>query len=238
MSDYLQRYLAGGRRRTADPALIERWEWEARWQGDSKIKTELSAAKRTSTELRKACGQFGSLRPEHDLALRAAASAMDALVRDLTALTAWAKDYKAFCDLERRQEDAARLESIATKRWGDDPAALQFEIDLMRELDAPEGKDAFAAWCHAHGKYRECGVSQIVSPLDGVGLGDVTDRVSAAKAVRKGMECSSPNRWHGVRGPTVICPWTDHENYLAYRRKLVATAASVVASVASSQRLA
>jgi hypothetical protein len=239
VSDYLARYQSQPRRGrcTADPALLERWEWKARWEGAAPIKRELAAARRRATELRKTREEFGDSRPELDLALRAAASGLDNLARDLAELATWARDYKIWCDLERGREEDKQLEAIAAKRWGDDVATLQAEIDLIGELRTPEGQAAFAGWLHAHGKYRECQLTEIDHPLL-PHYAAVTDRRSAAAAVRAGQEAARPHRWEGVRGPHVSAAWTDHENYVAYRKKLAATAASVVASVASSQRLA
>jgi hypothetical protein len=232
MSDYLTRFQAKTRRK-ADADLIRRWAWDAEFQGDVGIKVQLATARRTATSLEKAKSQFSNLKPEHELAINAAVSAMGTLAKELSALAAWAKDYKVFCDGERKREDAEALEAIAAARWGNDAEAFRFEFDLMRELMGSEGRRAFAAWCHGQGRYQQCALDSILSPIDSI-TSKETDRATAAHVVRLVMsERQRPNLWTGHHGPTVICSWPDYEAYLAYRKDVVATACRLVQSAAN-----
>jgi hypothetical protein len=230
MSDYLARFQALTRKK-ADPELIRRWEWEARYHGDTQIKIELANAKRTATSMQKARSQFSNLKPEHELAINAAASALRALASELTPLAAWAKDYKVFCDAERKKEDHAVLEAIALKRWGHDERAVRFESELMRELGTHDGRLAFAAWCHSNGKHRDCKASEVSCTVDGLAT-EATERTSAARTVQRGQDRAFPNRWEGMRGATVICGWPDYEAYLDYRKEVAQTSARIVQMVA------
>ncbi len=227
MSDYLAKFQAITRRR-ADPELIRRWESSVRYYGDANIKIQLANAKRTSTSMTKAGKQFSNLRPEHELAINAAVSAMQALVRELEPLALWAKDYKVFCDAERKKEVAAELDAIAMARWGNDEGALQFEVDLIAELGTLEGRLAFAKWVHATGKYLDVAMTQITCTVNALNYHGSTVRERAANTVKEEMRSTTPNRWNDQRGPKIICPWQDYEAYVAYRREVAKTTARIV----------
>ena len=232
MSDYLARFQRQTRLK-ADPDLIQRWEWDARFHGDTKIKIELANAKRTATSMQKALSQFSKLKPEHELAVNAAASALRSLAGELKTLAAWAKAYGAFCETERKREDATELEAIAQVRWGSNEGAVKFEYELIRELKSGDGQLAFGAWCHAKGKYLECETTEIRSPIHHVEDG-ATVRATVARTVQRAKaECRLPNQWQGSRGNTVIASWSDYENYLADRKDASNAATRIVERIAS-----
>lgn len=225
MSDLLARFQAQTRRK-ADSDLIRRWEWDARYHGDKNIKIQASNAKRSATQMQKIKEQFSNLKPEHELAINAAASALRAMAEELTLLAAWAKDYQVFCAAAWKKEEDARLEALAQERWGDDQQALQFEIDLIGELATKDGQHAFASWCHSAGKYKHCQLDQISCHVDQLKKVE-TPRKRAALTVQQGMDRPSPNMWNGMYGPTVIGSWPDYEAYVAYRKEVARTSARI-----------
>lgn len=225
MGEHLTKFQSQTRIK-ADPELIRRWEFDARFDGNRNIKNQLATAKRTATSLENASKQFSKLRPEHELAINAAASALRALVAELTPLAAWAKDYKVFCDEQNKKERAADLEEIAQRRWGSNDSALLFELELMKELGTQEGQVAFGKWAHSVGKYTDVDVKQISCAIDDFGNQE-TPRARAAFAVKKGMK-RMPDRWVGLRGVTVFSSWEDYESYLSYRKDVAQTTARIV----------
>ena len=138
-------------RHKVNPELIARYEGDARWHGDKNIRNELATARRTATSLGKASDVFGHLKPDHKLALDAATSAMRQLSNDLAELVGWAKEYGAYCANERARLDAAELEAIAEKRWGNDLKALAFEADVIADLHSRNGRNALGHWMHSIG---------------------------------------------------------------------------------------
>ena len=231
MSDYLTRFQKQSRLK-ADPELIQRWEWSARYHGDAKIKIELANAKRTATSMQKARTQFSHIKPEHDLAIRAAASALRSLAGDLAALATWAKAYGAFCEAERKREDAAELEATAQERWGSDESEVKFEYDLIRELVSDEGQLAFGAWCHSKGKYLSCETAEIHGPVSRI-ESEATVRASVARTVQRSRaERPLPNMWRGRRGNCVTCSWSDYEHYLKDRKDVSNAALRIVEGIA------
>lgn len=222
MSDYLAKFQTKTRRR-ADPELIRRWENNARYYGDSNIKGQLANARRIATSLAKAGNQFSNLRAEHELAIKAAVSAMEALVRELEPMASWAKEYKVFFDAERKKEVAADLEAIAIARWGKDERALEFEVDLMTELGTPAGRLAFATWVHSTGKYLDVSLTEISCSIVMRADRGLTIRERAAAAVKEEMQSRTPNRWSDRRGPCVICSWLDYDAYVSHRREIALT---------------
>ncbi len=116
MSDLLARFQAQTRRK-ADSDLIRRWEWDARYHGDKNIKIQASNAKRSATQMQKIKEQFSNLKPEHELAINAAASALRAMAEELTLLAAWAKDYQVFCAAAWKKEEDARLEALGVSSF-------------------------------------------------------------------------------------------------------------------------
>jgi hypothetical protein len=101
VSDYLARFQSSTWRKV-DPELTRRWEWDARVHGDKNIKVQGASAKRAATTMMKMPDQFSNVKPEHELALKAAASALRAMAEELKTLAGWAKDYHAFCASEMK----------------------------------------------------------------------------------------------------------------------------------------
>lgn len=230
-----------GRSRTSpDPEAIRRWEFEARWRGATAIKKQLAGAKRQATMLKATKEQFSNLRPDHELALNAAASALGALVVELEGLAKWATDYHAFFCRARSAEEEAALEAIASVRWGDDVPALQFEADLMAELGTQEGRLAFARWVQSKGDYAalkleniHCPVERLESPSRAHDYEPrvATLRSKAAWTIQRAQnERARPLTWggNGGRDLSVCCGCSEYEAYLAFRKGVAMTAERVV----------
>lgn len=207
-------------RQSVDPALAERWDYDVRSHGEKNIKLQIAQAKRTATTLRKASQQFLNIRPEQELAIKAAASAMTALAKELVPMVAWAKAYKKFCEAEWQREQAEQLEAIAAARWGDDAAALQFEADLIEELSSADGKLAFAHWLHSRGEHTDVALPNIASCVDRLSEGRTLRERAAATVEQEKRQ--TDNKWSGMQGLHVICSWQTYEHYLAHRKVVAA----------------
>jgi hypothetical protein len=229
MTDYLALFQSKSTTwRKADPHLIRKWEWDARFHGDKNIKVQATSAKRAATTMDKMREQFTNLKPEHELALNAAASALRSMAEDLKLLGSWAKDYHAFCSAEWKKEENARLEALAQGRWGDDEVALKFECDLIEELNTRDGQIVFAGWCHSAGKYLHCTIDNIRCRVDRL-LPGPSPRIRAALTVEKGNDGLGVHLWEGPSGSTVSCSRSDYEAYLAYRKEVAKASARIVA---------
>lgn len=203
-----------------DFALAQRWDYDVRSNGEKNIKLQIAQAKRTATTLQKAINQFSNIRPEQKLAIKAAASAMQALAKELLPMVAWAKAYKAFCEAEYKRERAVELEAIAQARWGSDPSALQFEVDLIQELNTDDGRLSFAQWLHSMGEHTDVALNNVRPCVDRI-LEGKTLRERMAATVNENKR-STDNKWSAIDGLKVICSWRIHERYLAHRKEIAA----------------
>ncbi|TBR77025.1 MAG: hypothetical protein EPN64_04710 [Burkholderiaceae bacterium] len=220
-------------RRKVDPELIERYEWDARYNGDKNIKNELSTARRTATTLAKSANQFSHLRPEHKLALDAATSTMRKLAEDLAELVGWAKEYGAFCAAERARASAAELEALAEKRWGNDVKAMEFEAELIRELMSPGGAEAFGEWVQSTGRHLDVRPQDFSGPFDHGGiLSSYKQRDTVARLIQAAIN-NSPHKWQGMGRTHYSCGWKDYEMYLEHRKAAAAAAAIVLSGFAA-----
>lgn len=205
---------------SVDPALAQRWDYDVRAHGEKNIKLQIAQAKRTATTLHKASLQFSNIRPEQELAIKAAATAMSALANELVPMLAWAKAYKKFCDAEYQREKVEQLEATASARWGNDAAALQFEADLIQELSTADGQLAFAQWLHFKGRHTDVALQNISSCVGHLGEGrTLRERVAATLQNEKGQ---TDNKWPAMKGLNVICSWLTYEQYLAHRKEVAA----------------
>ncbi len=217
MSKLLEKFQSTTRIRV-DPGLAERWDLDVSYHGDTNIKLQIAQAKRTATTLKKALLQFSKIRPEQELAIRAASSAMATLASELAALLPWAKAYKAFCDAERIRENLEELEALATARWGDDTAAIQFEADLVQELGTPDGRLAFAQWLHARREHTYVPLSGISCCVERLGNG-ANLRMKLAHMVREERRTTN-NEWGTQQGMRLIASFATYERYLAHRKEV------------------
>lgn len=232
-------------RPSPDPEAIQRWEWDARWHGAKNIKKQLASAKRQATMLKASKEQFINLRAEHELALNAAASALRTLAAELELLAKWATEYHNFFCQARSADEEAGLEAFAQARWGDDGQALQFEIDLIAELETQDGRLAFARWVQSLGNYAQLKIENIHCPVERLESPSrtheyepklITLRAKAAWTIRRAQsERGSPCTWesYGGRGPSVTCAFSTYEQYFGFRKE-VANAAARAMSAASA----
>ena len=233
MSDYFDRFM----RQTKFKVDMEdalRWKYSAMRNGDKDIKAQMATARRTATSLERSIQQFSNLRPEQELAIKAGASAVRALTRDMETLCNRAKSFKAFFDLEFKKDRDTELEAIAFKRWGSDDDAFKFEFALMQELGSTDGKLNFGNWMHSLGQHLDATIEDVVCAVDGVGYGESngTDRHRAALTVRAAKE-KRFQKWTGIRGVNVTTTFVDYEKYLIFRRGVVITATATMQKIAA-----
>jgi hypothetical protein len=222
---------------SADAELISRWESSARYYGDRDIKIQLASAKRTATTLVKSATQFSNLKPEHELAIKAAANAMRSLAEELSVLAVWAKKYKIFCDQQRELEKISRLDELAAKRWGGDPKVFAFEFDLVNELCTKDGQLQFAAWIHSSGLFRDVKPENLTCRVDKLHEGKSPQHRLAQTIVEfSDSDRYSPDHaWTGFRGEKIaICSFAKYEEYLRYRQSIQKTASLLLESVSLS----
>lgn len=226
MAEYFEKFMKQTGLKV-DREVAKRWEFDAWRNGDKTIKTQMATARRTATTLERSVGQFSNLRPEQELAIKAATSAMRALANDLQGLATWAKAFKTFADAEHKKDRAAELEAIAVKRWGDDADAQAFECDLIRELTTNDGRAALGQWMHGRGESTQIAADCFFSPF--------TSRVSQAGGITRAeaAECiedatRSRGRHASWDGRCLHCSWQDYEAYLVYRRAVAGTTARVM----------
>jgi hypothetical protein len=235
MSKYLSAFQRE-HRITADPELVQRWEWDARYNGDKSIKIQLAHAKRTATSLLKAGSQFTNIKPEQELAIRAAASAMRTLAEQLSVLATWAKKYKAFCEKQFELEEIARLEDFADKRWGASPDAFLFEYELVTELQSKEGQLQFAEWMHTTGRLLDVDVENLTCEINRYGERNQfkLPKLRLAKILKDAQQDwpEEDHVWTGFGGHRVaVCKSNRYEQYLAYRKDIALKASTFVKSM-------
>jgi len=225
MSALLDKFQSSYRVRV-DPLLAGRWDYDVRVNGEKNIKLQIAHAKRTATTLNKAIQKFSNIRPEQERAIKAAASAMSALAKELLPLVAWAKAYKKFCEAEYLRQKTEELEVLAAARWGSDTAALQFEADLIQELATPDGKLAFAQWLHSKGQHTDVALENISPCADRLSEGRTLRERVAATVLNE--QRNTDNQWASQQGPRVICSWRTYEQYLAHRKDVAAKTTGIL----------
>ena len=235
MSDYFDRFMRQSKFKV-DMEDALRWKYSAMRNGDKDIKAQMATARRTATSLERSIQQFSNLRPEQELAIKAGASAVRALARDMETLCAWAKSFKAFFDIEYKKDRDTELETIAFKRWGADDEAFKFEFALMQELGSTDGKLNFGNWMLSMGLHLDATTEDIACAVDGVSYGESngTDRHRAALTVQSAKE-KRFQKWTGLRGVNVITTFLDYEKYLLFRRGVARTATETMQKIASTR---
>lgn len=227
MSSYFDRFMQQTRIKV-DRDAADRWKYDAAREGEKNIKAQMATARRTATTLQNSIKNFSNLKPEQELAIKAAASAMRSLADEMQSLAVWARAYKIFVEEEYKKERAADLESIAAQRWGDDHEALSFEVALIEEIHSKAGRLAFARWLHSRGDCTNFAVERIYDPFSG-GTHEsfaLTARTRAAMMIEDGRRSSS--RHTSFTGNDLHASWSDYEGYLAYRKEVAKTTARVM----------
>ena len=226
-SDYLNKFLKQTRLKV-DAELVNRWQFDARYHGDINIKAQMATARRTATMLQKSIDQFSNMRPEQELAIKAAASAMRTLASELQGIATWAKAYRVFCDAEYKKDRTAALEAIACNRWGNDIDAMNFEQIVMNDLRNEKGRLAFGRWMQERTDcdFKRFAVNHIHEPFCSGWTEGRNPRIELAEKIEEGMRRTSRDvSWDGKH---LHCSWADYEAYLAYRNQVAATSKRIV----------
>lgn len=234
MSTYLERFKT---KRKVNPELTQRYEFDASYYGNKNIKNELASAKRTATSLSKASAAFSYLRPEQKLALDAATSAMRSLAKDLAELALWANDYRAFCVTERERERVESLEKIALKRWNGDVHALNFEAEILAELETKEGKCALGDWFHGRGKLKEVEREDfLLSHNKPQSNKEYSLRLNTA-ALLEDLVHNKPDKYNSYSKEwRYVCGWQDYEDYLAWRKSVASATSAAILNIQTTVR--
>ena len=228
MSTYTERFKT---RLRVNPELLERYEYDARYYGDKNIKNELASAKRTATSLSKASASFSYLRPGQKLALDAANSSMRSLANDLAVLQTWAKQYFAFCEIEREREHVESLEQLALKRWNNDDNALKFEAELLHELQTKDGKLALGDWFHGRGMHSDVAREEFSMQISttppkkiyslALNTATLLQHLAEQNALKSNAYSSKGTWWY-------VAGWKDYEDYIEWRKTVAGVADSAL----------
>ena len=225
MSDLLARFQAQTKRK-ADPELIRRWEWDARYHGDKNIKTQATNAERSATSMQKSPEQFNNLKPEHELAINAAANALRSMAKELTLLAAWVKLPRLLrSPMENGPGRQAR--STGAGALGRQSACPQVRKRSAHRAGHHRQSAGLCGLVSCRRKYQDCKIEEIRCKVDRLFPGP-TERIRAALTVQQGNDRTPANKWNGLRGPTVVCGWADYEAYLTYRKEVAETSAHIV----------
>lgn len=162
--DYLKNYAATTRLKV-DMELADRFDYAMRTDGDKPIKQQMATARRAATTMTKLLKEFSNLPEGQAQQLKQSAGTLRALAQSLEDLARFAKGYHAYYKAEQQREHEARLDKLATERWGNSTAAAEFEWDLMVELQTREGRQALGKWMHAQGRYTDIAADRFHGPF-------------------------------------------------------------------------
>jgi hypothetical protein len=122
-----------------NPELAGRYSWTS--ELEKTVKDDAATAHRTSTQLRKTCERFeAALSDEQKLALKAAASSMARLARELDELKPWAKSKVSHEKAEHAAREKFEEEAFALERWSGDEPAMMAEFDHAKAFVSEEGR--------------------------------------------------------------------------------------------------
>jgi hypothetical protein len=224
-------------KRKVNPELARRYEFDASYHGDKNIKKELASARRTATSLAKARATFIYLLPEQKLALDAAINAMRSLSKDLAELALWAGDYHSFCVVENERVRVETLEKMSDKRWGNSADALNFEVEILKELKTKEGECALGDWFHGRGQHKEVAREQFsLTSSHPESNKEYSLKLNTA-AILELIYYAKPHKSNAYGGKWwYMCGWQDYEDYLAWRKTVAGAASTAILNVQSTVR--
>lgn len=150
--NYLERYTSSTRHKV-DMELADRFDYQMRHDGDKPIKQQMATARRAATTMAKLMNEFTNLPDSQAQQLQQSVQTLRTLANSLESLARFAKGYHAFFKAEMQREHEARLDKLASERWGNDTAAMEFEWALIAELQTADGRRALGQWMHSQELY-------------------------------------------------------------------------------------
>ncbi len=199
------------------------------------VKDDAAAAHRTATQLRNTCERFErALSDEQKLALKAAASAMGRLARELEELKPWSRAKVA----HKKSESVAKAkfdeEVFAQERWRGDQAAMMAELGHARAFVGDEGK----AWLAE--KYQVSRVLLLGQDADLLTQSAAGDARAALVKFLQGLrdsrsETESTPNWKGEVTTTRWAGWHDYCLFLTARTGADASARAALDKMAGEK---
>lgn len=227
--DYLQRYAVTARI-NVNMELAERFDWSMRNDGDKPIKQQMATARRAATTLATLLKDFTDLPDSQAQQLRQSASTLRALAESLEGLARFAKGYQAFYKAEQQREHEARIDKLASERWGGNAQAAEFEWDLITELQSNEGRRALGMWMHSQGKYTDISADKFHGPFQSatlLGINKAREAANCLDLVKWNVHKYSEARLHCHVGTI------DYEHYLSVRKTAAAQAQTLMQKLTS-----
>lgn len=227
--DCLQRYAATARIRV-NMELAERFDWSMRTDGDKPIKQQMATARRAATTVATLLKDFTKLPESQAQQLRQSASILRALAESLEGLARFAKGYQAFYKAEQQREHEARLDKLISERWGGNIEAVEFEWNLIAELQFSEGRRALGMWMHSQGKYTDISADKFHGPFPNatlLGINKGREAANCLDQVKWNVHKYSEARFHCHVGTI------DYEHYLSDRKAAAAQALTLMQKLTS-----
>ena len=218
--------------------LAGRYDWLVR-DLEKTVKDDTAAAHRTSTQLRNTCERFQhALSAEQTLALKAAASSMARLARELEELKPWAKAKVAHLKTTWAAREKFNEEIFANERWGGDEAAMMTELAAAKAFVNDEGN----AWLvqkydvtQAHVLYQDADHLNRLNPQSTSSEARTT-LVKFLESLRHAQsETDSRTGRNGEVTTTRWAGWHDYSMFLAARTGADASARAVLDKLSKAE---
>ncbi|MDH1429123.1 hypothetical protein N5J23_04885 [Comamonas aquatica] len=225
--DYLKRYAATTRHKV-DMELADRFDWQMRKDGEKPIKQQMATARRAATTMTTLLRDFTHLPDSQAQQLQQSAKTLRTLADSLESLARFAKGYHAFYKAELQREHDARLDKLASERWGNNTVAVEFEWALIAELQTLDGRRALALWMHSQGRHTDTPAENFHSPFPSWTLLGLNKKREAANFLDQAIQRESRHTTIGFGSRHCHVGTIDYEQYLAARKAAAAQAQNLV----------
>ena len=214
----------------ADPKLVQNYLSSAPYYGDALVKRDLGQHKRTLTGLRKVLSKPELLDSSTTIALTAAIGGLEVQIKKLQTTCEWANELKAHFELDKQRKAGCNSVHFQASRWGDNRDAMNFELDLVRELTTRSGLADFCTWLHANNILSNVPTSQFFGPFKVCQTGQHEDQ--ALICALMDLQYKSGAMTKGPAESSYVFGWLDYCSYLQYRRHKQADVQAILRSIA------
>ncbi len=210
----------------ADLAL--RYSIDAKYGGGEQMRKDAASMKRIAAGLEKTVQGFRNLPPHQKEILSSAAREMRGLAATLTRLASWADGYKAFSDQRRQDEETAKAEAFAARRWGDDEHAHELDAAVLCELTG-SGREDFVTWMQAQGLHQGVRATGVHFEADGSFHSAQLHKTGPTLRLRtaKFLMDMGPREW-ATDGELMTLGRNLLDRYIKYRRAIATLTKSIV----------
>ena len=215
---------------SAYPELTKHYLSSATYYGDAVIKRDIVQHRRTLNGLKKVRTNSSVLDAVALASIESAITVIEEHIKKLVIAASWANELHAHYEMKLNHRAGRDSLLFQKTRWQGSKQAMEFELDLVRELTTRNGLADFCDWLHAKNLISCVPQAQFFGPFKVCATGQYEDQTLVCALMDLHFKSSAMTP--GPSGSSYVFGWRDYCDHLQYRREQVMDVRAILKNIA------